>query len=324
MHAVRMQAERGKIAIKTKNGARLSGEPAGFWEKVRTAAERPLVGIYFGAAGTIMSSVIVPLVRDPRPALALAWICAALMVWEISRVLSNSLLAKSVSTVIGSLVFAGFYVWLYFFLAPHYVERPTYGPVPATYCYDESNPSGELQDRFKKFKRDVDTSDEKVEGCTLVINSASILIFEHATFIWMFAPKKGSYILYSTGEARFIPESSYCEDEWCREDTKEALARFEKILGRKPPNLHTPYGQSAVYFDENHEESKKIGWLKWLCEIDENSLLYQKLSNGFAVGIYPTTRLAGADYQGEVIFVNEIDAKWSSVGEMGARVPSCR
>jgi len=301
----------------------LAGQTPSVWGRIRDAAEKPTVGTLFSAGGTVLSGVAIALIRDPRPMLLVGWVFLALMCFEVSRVLFVNNWAKILGTTIGTCVTMVFCIWLYYFLAPQYVERPTYGPSPATYCYESATPSGEMQDRFKIFVKDVEQYAKKFEDCTKVVGIASILVFERATFIWMFAPKRGSYILYQNGEARFIPEDSYCEDRWCNYDTKEAIDKFEKILGRKPANLHTPYGQSSSYFAANPNEFKKIGWLKWACQISENSLLYQKLTDGFAAGIYPTTRMAGAEYQGDIVFVNENLKSWVSLGESGARAPSC-
>jgi hypothetical protein len=204
---------------------------------------------------------------------------------------------------------------------------PVAAPVSA-YCFDENNASDDMKQRAQQFKDKLYAIDNKEKECLHVISLTSILIFEHAVIIWSFEPYRGMYIFYDDKTKKYlpIPDRHSCPEPWCQLGSDSGLDYFAHKFGvAKPKNLHAPYlyapyGEIAYYPNIYSDEFKNIGWLRWSCEVTEQSTFYTSFESGFAVGPYPV------EYNkkdGQIIVILK-DGTSSSIGVLDANRPSCK
>jgi hypothetical protein len=196
-------------------------------------------------------------------------------------------------TVIAVIVSIGWYFW------PSQI-RPQ--------CADVPTATKAMKEHSAIFMAESSNWGAPKSDCSDKISIAAMLYFDKALVIYFTEPQRAFFILYDdgNGQSKMVPEGEFCDESWCDPDTPDNKTHFEKLFGKIPPPMRPPYGKIAQFLDRNHDEFKRVGWLRASCtfasdtkDVEDGFIFRKDFEKGFAVGFYPETR----DGYGRTIFI---------------------
>ena len=143
--------------------------------------------------------------------------------------------------------------------------------------------------------------------------AASIGEYDYSMFIWF---DKHYYILpHAKGDWWTFTETSWCIDDWCRDDRKWE----EKFNGKIPKNRHAPKGGIAKYLQQYPSETSKFGSAIWVCQLNGGEVFVREYENGLVFGVYPSDP---NNMQGN-LFILYNDRHWEPMLRLNVTAPKC-